>query len=182
MGVLLLSFVIYKVGTSLYFKYRMQKWEDEYQANSYKVDTIIVANAEKRLKLNDLIVVCELRKSLWNSKVSITEIQKTAELSNRKYKLFSDAVKKDLLENTDKSYLKTDEDIDTDVIGKLCTQHYPDSPNAQNNVYSDLLSQKYKLTGSQDSISYVDISLITNEDLSQYKSALEIEKKIRLNF
>ena len=177
-----ICFITYKIGTNFYKKYQFQKWEEEYQANSYKIDEIISRNAEKSLKLNDLIVVCELRKALWNSKTSINVIQMSAELVDDKYKKFSEVVKADLVANTNKDYFENSEDINTALIGKLCTQHYPDSPNIKNNVYSDLLSQKYKLNGDQDSIGYVDMSLITNEDLKKYERALQVEKNIRLKY
>ena len=177
-----ICFITYKFGTNFYKKYQFQKWEEEYQANSYKIDEIISSNAEKNLKLNDLIVVCELRKALWNSKTSINVIQMSAELVDDKYKKFSEVVKADLVANTNKDYFENSEDINTALIGKLCTQHYPDSPNIKNNVYSDLLSQKYKLNGDQDSIGYVDMSLITNEDLKKYERALQVEKNIRLKY
>ena len=45
-----------------------------------------------------------------------------------------------------------------------------------------MLSQKYKLNGDQDSIGYVDMSLITNEDLKKYERALQVEKNIRLKY
>ena len=88
-----ICFITYKIGTNFYKKYQFQKWEEEYQANSYKIDEIISSNAEKNLKLNDLIVVCELRKALWNSKTSINVIQMSAELVDDKYKKFSEVVK-----------------------------------------------------------------------------------------
>ena len=106
----------------------------------------------------------------------------SAELVDDKYKKFSEVVKADLVANTNKDYFENSEDINTALIGKLCTQHYPDSPNIKNNVYSDLLSQKYKLNGDQDSIGYVDMSLITNEDLKKYERALQVEKNIRLKY
>lgn len=37
-----ICFITYKIGTNFYKKYQFQKWEEEYQANSYKIDEIMV--------------------------------------------------------------------------------------------------------------------------------------------
>lgn len=36
----------------------------EYESNSYKVDKLIKNKAKKYLRTNDLVFICELRKSL----------------------------------------------------------------------------------------------------------------------
>lgn len=179
-----ICFITYKIGINFYKKYQFQKLYEEYEANIYKIDEIISRNAEKSLKLNNLIVVCELRKALQNSKTSINVIQMSAELVDDKYKKFSEVVKADLVANTDKDYLKNSEDINRALIRKLCTQTVGIEIIRQDNVYSDLLLQKYELDVNryQNSIGYVNKSLITNEDLKKYERALQIEKNIRLNY
>lgn len=178
---IIIAFIFYKVAVILYANYQFKKSETDYEIKSSKIDNIIT-NHSKKIRLNDLIIVCELRKSFWNtSDISINTIQKEAEEADLGYKQFSTIVKADLLSQKDLNF-RDEEDLNTALIGKLCTKHYPMKPSLKNNIYSDLLGIKYKLSSDQDSIGYLDKDTITSEDLSKYLTFLGIEKKIRLNF
>lgn len=179
--VLIGFFAIYKIGVKLYKAYLINKIGENVEIRSDIIDYTILTDGEKDLKTNDLIYVCELRQSLWDTSVDTDTIQILAEQNNSKYKKFSEQVKKKIdasseIKNLNLSSLNFKK---SDVIGPLCTLVFPDT-RIKRSLYYKLLSQKYKIdTGT---IGVIDSSKITKEDLIEYRKALLIEEKLRLQF
>lgn len=105
--VLALSAILYIVGNYLYMQYDRNEHSKEYESNSYKIDKLIKNKATKDLKTNDLVFVCELRKSLWHTTVPLETIQLAAEDNSPKYKKFVREVTQDIFRDAQlKAFVK----------------------------------------------------------------------------
>ncbi|UGQ27959.1 hypothetical protein [Acinetobacter calcoaceticus] len=181
--VLALSSILYIVGNYLYMQYQRNEHSKEYESNSYKIDKLIKNKATKDLKTNDLVFVCELRKSLWHTTVPLETIQLAAEENSPKYKKFVMEVTQDIFRDTQlKAFVKEKQsEVDLEVVGSLCTL-LNSKTGSSRSFYNKLLSQKYNIDLESGSLSYVDISKVTQEDLDEYLKAKKSEENIRLKF
>lgn len=181
--VLALSSILYIVGNYLYMQYQRNEHSKEYESNSYKIDKLIKNKATKDLKTNDLVFVCELRKSLWHTTVPLETIQLAAEENSPKYKKFVMEVTQDIFRDTQlKAFVKEKQsEVDLEVVGSLCTL-LNSKTGSSRSLYNKLLSQKYNIDLESGSLSYVDISKVTQEDLDEYLKAKKSEENIRLKF
>ncbi|MHA3098418.1 hypothetical protein [Acinetobacter brisouii] len=181
LSILVSLFVFYKIGDSYYSKYKRDQIVKEYERNDIKLRYLIFDNAAKKLKTNDLIFPCELRRGLWGTDVDVRVIQKKSEENNPKYKSFTDQLKKDISLDKDLEKFVSDEvfGVDTDIMGDLCTLIDPQS-QTKISYYDKLLEKKYQiLNGSLES---VDISRITPDDLQEYKKAKVVENQFRMKY
>ncbi|MDV7458228.1 hypothetical protein R4643_12135 [Acinetobacter baumannii] len=181
--VLALSAILYIVGNYLYMQYDRNEHSKEYESNSYKIDKLIKNKATKDLKTNDLVFVCELRKSLWHTTVPLETIQLAAEDNSPKYKKFVREVTQDIFRDAQlKAFVKGEQsEVDLAIIGHLCTLLNSETGSSRS-LYNKLLSQKYNIDLESGSLSYVDISKVTQEDLDEYLKAKKVEENIRLKF
>lgn len=181
--VLALSSILYIVGNYLYMQYQRNEHSKEYESNSYKIDKLIKNKATKDLKTNDLVFVCELRKSLWHTTVPLETIQLAAEENSPKYKKFVMEVTQDIFRDAQlKAFVKEKQsEVDLEVVGSLCTL-LNSKTGSSRSLYNKLLSQKYNIDLESGSLSYVDISNVTQEDLDEYLKAKKSEENIRLKF
>ncbi|MFJ1521817.1 hypothetical protein ACG59Z_18350 [Acinetobacter sp. ABJ_C1_1] len=181
--VLALSSILYIVGNYLYMQYQRNEHSKEYESNSYKIDKLIKNKATKDLKTNDLVFVCELRKSLWHTTVPLEAIQLAAEENSPKYKKFVMEVTQDIFRDAQlKAFVKEKQsEVDLEVVGSLCTL-LNSKTGSSRSLYNKLLSQKYNIDLESGSLSYVDISKVTQEDLDEYLKAKKSEENIRLKF
>lgn len=173
--------LIYKAGKSLYMDYQIKKFEEEYSINSMKLEMLISSQAEKHIKLNDLIFACELRKGLWETNVSVDNIQKISIDHNPRYKAFMQSLKKEILNDRGLNDFVNGDVLgfNDSVVGHICTLKNPET-QSNKSLYNNLLSKKYKT--NEDSIEGIDTNKISQEDLNEYLAAKEVEKKIRMNF
>lgn len=181
--VLALSSILYIVGNYLYMQYQRNEHSKEYESNSYKIDKLIKNKATKDLKTNDLVFVCELRKSLWHATVPLETIQLAAEENSPKYKKFVMEVTQDIFRDAQlKAFVKEKQsEVDLEIVGSLCTL-LNSKTGSSRSLYNKLLSQKYNIDLESGSLSYVDISKVTQEDLDEYLKAKKSEENIRLKF
>lgn len=181
--VLALSAILYIVGNYFYMQYQRNEYAKEYESNSYKIDKLIKNKATKDLKTNDLVFVCELRKSLWHTTVPLETIQLAAEDNSPKYKKFVREVTQDIFRDAQlKAFVKGEQsEVDLAIIGHLCTLLNSETGSSRS-LYNKLLSQKYNIDLESGSLSYVDISKVTQEDLDEYLKAKKAEENIRLKF
>ncbi|MEN8273601.1 hypothetical protein I8T81_09100 [Acinetobacter seifertii] len=181
--VLALSSILYIVGNYLYMQYQRNEHSKEYESNSYKIDKLIKNKATKDLKTNDLVFICELRKSLWHTTVPLETIQLAAEENSPKYKKFVMEVTQDIFRDAQlKAFVKEKQsEVDLEIIGSLCTL-LNSKTGSSRSLYNKLLSQKYNIDLESGSLSYVDISKVTQEDLDEYLKAKKSEENIRLKF
>jgi len=181
--VLALSAILYIVGNYFYMQYQRNEYAKEYESNSYKIDKLIKNKATKDLKTNDLVFVCELRKSLWHTTVPFEIIQLAAEDNSPKYKKFVREVTQDIFRDAQlKAFVKGKQsEVDLEVVGSLCTLLNSETGSSRS-LYNKLLSQKYNIDLESGSLSYVDISKVTQEDLDEYLKAKKAEENIRLKF
>lgn len=181
--VLALSSILYIVGNYLYMQYQRNEHSKEYESNSYKIDKLIKNKATKDLKTNDLVFVCELRKSLWHTTVPLETIQLAAEENSPKYKKFVMEVTRDIFRDAQlKAFVKEKQsEVDLEIVGSLCTL-LNSKTGSSRSLYNKLLSQKYNIDLESGSLSYVDISKVTQEDLDEYLKAKKSEENIRLKF
>lgn len=181
--VLALSAILYIVGNYFYMQYQRNEYAKEYESNSYKIDKLIKNKATKNLKTNDLVFICELRKSLWHTTVPFETIQLAAEDNSPKYKKFVREVTQDIFRDAQlKAFVKGKQsEVDSEVVGSLCTLLNSETGSSRS-LYNKLLSQKYNIDLESGSLSYVDISKVTQEDLDEYLKAKKAEENIRLKF
>ncbi|WP_075382520.1 hypothetical protein [Acinetobacter pittii] len=181
--VLALSAILYIVGNYFYMQYQRNEYAKEYESNSYKIDKLIKNKATKDLKTNDLVFVCELRKSLWHTTVPFETIHLAAEDNSPKYKKFVMEVTQDIFRDAQlKAFVKGKQsEVDSEVVGSLCTLLNSETGSSRS-LYNKLLSQKYNIDLESGSLSYVDISKVTQEDLDEYLKAKKAEENIRLKF
>lgn len=181
--VLALSTILYIVGNYFYIQYQRNEYSKEYESNSYKIDKLIKNKATKDLKNKDLVFVCELRKSLWHTTVPLETIQLAAEDNNPKYKKFVRELTQDIFRDAQlKAFVKGKQsEVDLEIVGSLCTLLNSETGSSRS-LYNKLLSQKYNIDLESGSLSYVDISKVTQEDLDEYLKAKKAEENIRLKF
>lgn len=179
MFLIIFSLIIF-FGKRYYDNYQIEKFEKSYELKSYKLDKLIKDQVKNNIKANDLIFVCELRKGLWNTNVSVDEIVKESELNSSKFKNYLSNIKSAI--NNDKEIKEfVEDDINGAIIGSLCTKINPDN-DFDRSIYGDLLNKKYNLSGSYRTIGDVDINNLTEDDLKQYQNAKIIEDRFRKNF
>lgn len=179
-AVILISGLLVYLGNQYYKTYQTNKYIKEYELNSFRFDQLVDKESKKYIKTNDLIFLCELRKGLWNTDVSVDSIAKEAEGNSARYKNF---VKKISLEIGKDKEMKEfiGNDINTQLIGTLCTRIDPDSQNDRS-IYGDLLNKKYSLTGSFVTIGSLEMNEINEEDLTEYQKAKAAEERFRKKF
>lgn len=179
--VLVIAFVLYKVGSRLYFNYQMDQFEEQSNLDDFKMNQFVLDKANQKIKTTDLVYLCELRKELWDTSVPVDDIQKVAELNNQNYKNFTADIKRDIQKYSELSEIITNSSsgFNSEIVAHLCTLKYPDSGNSRS-VYNMLLSKKYKL--NEDSIGSLDQDLITQEDLNEYLKAMQKAKEFRLKY
>lgn len=183
LGVLILAiaFVLYKVGSRLYFNYQMDQFEEQSRIDDFKINQLVSTKASEKIKTTDLVYLCELRKELWDTDVSVDDIQKSAELNNKNYKNFITDIKTEIKKDNELSRIIKDSTFgfNTEIVGQLCTLKDPDSGYSRS-IYNKLLYKKYKL--NEDSISYLNENSITQQDLNEYLKAMQKAKEFRLKY
>lgn len=179
-SLIIFSLIIFFLGKRYYDNYQIEKFEKSYELKSYKLDKLIKDQAKNNIKTNDLIFVCELRKGLWDTDVSVDEIVKESELNSSKFRNYLSNIKSAI--NNDKEIKEfVEDDFNGAIIGSLCTRINPDN-GFDRSIYGDLLNKKYNLSGSYKSLGDIDINLVTEDDLKEYQNAKIIEDRFRKNF
>ena len=171
------------MGKSIYSNYQSQKHKDKIIKSIYKFDQLFFEKANRDLKTNDLIFMCELVRSLKNDGVGIEKINDEGFKNNRNLKEFFNSINEDILK--DKAYeLVTGEntlDRNRIITAYLCTINDQGNPD-RNSVYTKFLTKKYQLNTNFDSIGMLEMSRISDADIYEYKKSKLKEKEFREKF
>lgn len=167
----------------IYFKYQMKAIQRENTVNNLKFEKIILNSAEKKLKTNDLIFLCELKRSLGSVNVDFQDIYEQGIHNNTNLDNFMTVIKEDIAKDKELQKFSGDNDLSRNakIVSYLCTIHDYETQISKS-VYTKFLAKKYGLDTDFNSIAFVDVNELTEEDYAEFKKAKLVEKMFRSKF
>lgn len=183
MGILIFCSILFLLGKVIYFKFQINSINKENASNSLKFERLIFNKAEKSLKTNDLIFVCELTKSLMRDGVSVQDIYESSIKNSKKFKDFVEDIKKEITkdESLKKFMANGSSKENAIIINYLCTLKDWETQTSKS-VYNKFLTKKYQLDTDFDSISFVDMRHISEADYKEFLKFKAAEREFRNKF